>query len=270
MGVEAGGAEGLIRVLHEIGVPVAIISSAVVFGLLRSFNPKIAIAAAILTLTAVAAYIPIELYPKWRDATARSTLAIQPQEFFALSKAGDPVSVVIELRNGESIIDSKKSLFPENSTFKSRALTLVRNKDEGDPPFSVLGSDFPLGTISRNQLNAAGLQIAGSPTDKTSSVLLRTSGKVTVGHEWSIDTDTVLGRVTLRFTKFSGQTAFVSLSSNRLPDPQPKLRQIKSKEYDSFTFDSNYEVEVLVRDANFSETGNEWARFTVISALSAQ
>ncbi len=255
--------DSTLEVLKNIGVPVAIISAAFVTAMLRVVHKKLAIASGIITLISVSLYIPIELIPKARDAISSTSIDIEPDLFHAFTETGKPISVTASCTQGDSIVDTFSSALPDYNSWKNRLLAL--RPHETEQAFYVMSNGHQLGKITYQMLANMGYGRINSIEPCSKPYFLASSKKVYVNSSWPIgDTGTILGRLTLNFTKIEAGKAVVSLESSQMPLPKPDSLSISNKSFDTQTFESSYEVTVQVREANFEIPGKEWAAFNII------
>jgi len=255
--------ENILRVLHEIGVPIAIISSAFVTVFMRSIHNNLAMVSASITLIAVAMYVPIELIPKARDALAETTLEINPNEFVALDALGQPTSVSITTKRGDELLESINIPLSDLSEWKKRTLFLERNASSKS--FFIKAGKLKLGSISDDTITGKGFIRNHDIPDCSKKFHVANSERVFVGQRWSLgNTGTSLGRVSLKFEKIVDGVAKVTIESENFGEPYPQFVTIGNKSYDEQTFEGAYRVTIQVRAADFQKAGSEWAAFTVV------
>lgn len=254
--------ESLFKVLHEIGVPVAIIASAFVTVFMRSIHRTFTLIAASITLIAVAAYVPIELIPKARDALAPTKLRIEPSTFTPMDQSGLPIPISIQTIRGETVLDKVDVPVPELEIWRDRSLVLERHGENHS--FFVKNGPFKLGQLSDDAITAKGFTRDDEVAYCSRKSHVAASDKVYVKSTWSLgETGTPLGIVRLKFHQFKGNSVEVSLKSENFGKPFPRTVWIKKDVYNTQTFQGKYGVTIMVRSANFTTKGEEWATFIV-------
>lgn len=259
--------ESTIKLLSEIGVPVAIIASLIIAIVMRTFEKKVANFAAWVTCISVAVYVFIDLLPKGKDAFFSNTvLTFSPShsdiQVFKLS--GEPTQLSVRAVRGSHILHEQEVPKPSESKINFSPVLLERNENEENDSYYVLRNDFKLGELKGSYLESMGWRKGVIPALQSSFV--KNSARVYVGRIWSIgDTSTPLGELELVFLGFKDGMAEISIKSSTQSTPQPKTILINNKGYDTFSFAGNYTVTVLIREANFvSRSNEEWAAFIVI------
>ena len=253
--------ENLISILKEIGTPVAIISATIVAVFMRKIHDKLGLAAGIITLVAVAAYIPIDLGPKARDAFAKTKIEVSPQKFHSFLLDGSPTEVSILTKRGDETVDELKVPSIGTDHLATRPISLERHPT-GNSFYAVIGQT-KYGIIKDETLESKGFQRYLANSNKPQHI--KSSKRVYIGKTWAIH-NTPLGKLELTFLKIQNGKVLLKLSSSSFGTPQPETIEIANKQFEVQCFEGKYEVTVQVREANFDTKGLEWAAFTIVIA----
>ncbi len=256
----------IINSLGNIGVPTAIIAACFITWMFKTINQKLALASGILTLIIVVIYVPIELFPQARSAFSSYKLEVSSEKVHVFNELGKPTDFTVACKSGDSVIDSLSIDMAQPSSWNSRNLSL-RSVNSGST-YEVSSNGDVLGVITNHTLNNLGYVKSSSivPCSRTSFVA--SSQEVYPGNQWAIgNVNDALGQLTLDFLAIHSGKAVFTLSSSKLASPKPEKLAVQNKSFDRQVFESNYEVTVQVRSADFTKPlGEQWAAFTVIVA----
>lgn len=248
-----------IALLNGLGVPAAIGAALIITISLKKTHPKASGVGAIITLTAVAAFASIDLFPKGRDAFwTAPRIETKPEEFFASSADGNPVAASIGVYRGGTLLVEKKIVPISNDRLLARPLHLQRRADE----FVALNQTVPVGVISDDSIRAAGLVQCCIGGENQSKVLH--TRRVYPGDTIQLDNSSH-GSLKLRFERIGRKGgAVVTLISDALGEPRPREITVENKGNDSQIFQGVHEFLVAVREADFTRE-HPWAAFTVVA-----
>jgi len=252
--------EGVINALNAIGTPVVIIAATAIALLMGKVSNKLAFASGVIAVVSVALYVPIDLYPKARDAWADTKLKVEPNVFNAFGSDMTPTSVSIVGVRGETEVASIIVPAPKEGFFDNKKIMLERNPD-GESFYAMIG-DNKIGVIEDGELESKGFYRT-VPNSQPKSI--ESSKRLYVGSTWTVS-NTPLGKLELTFLKMEKGKVVVKLYSSNFGASQPEEVQISNKQFDVQSFEGKYEVTVQVREADFSVSGSEWAAFTIIIA----
>ena len=250
--------EGLITTLNAIGTPVVIIAAAAVAFVLRSISTQLAIAGGVITLLAVAAYVPIDLYPKARDAWGNIHVEVSPQKFESFSKDMSPTDVSIIVKRGEQEIAKKSIPSPNLEVFSENTIVLKRIAEKDS--FSAMVGTTPIGLISDRELETKGFY---QKTPEKAPQYIASSKAVYKGMSWSFD-NAQLGKVKLTFVGYENGKPLIEVTSSVHGNPQPEKIALANKTFGTLSFNGQYEMTIHIREASLNQTGGEWIAFNVI------
>lgn len=247
--------------LKDIGVPAAIVASVFATLLFKIIDKRLALISGTITILSIAAYTPLELWPKY--VAASEQIKTKPDTYLhpnIKEESKKNKRIYFKDKNSPSIAKTEKKSY---SNQRDKELSI--HKKDSQLGLYISNKDMTLGKISETQLNNIGYAQASSKKDCNKPYFLASSKKVYLNNSWPIgDSQTALGDLQLHFKGIKGGRAIVSLQSSSFSSPQPENMTINNKSFDTQTFQSTYEATVQVREANFEKKGEEWAAFNLI------
>lgn len=253
--------EGYISALHAIGTPVVIIAATAIALLMGRISHKLSVAGGVIALVSVALYVPIDLYPKARDAWGDTVINVTPRSFNAYLSDMSPTSVSIVGMRGETAFASIDIPAPERGFFENKKLVLERNPT-GESFHAKIG-ETKIGVVTDTELESKGFHRVSPSNSQAKDI--ESSKRVYIGSSWSV-ANTLLGKLELTFLRIEKGKVVVKLYSSSYGTPKPETIEISNKHFDVHSFEGIHEVTVQVREADFSVVGKEWAAFTIIIA----
>ncbi|WP_370978247.1 hypothetical protein [Agaribacterium sp. ZY112] len=254
----------LVTSLGDVGVPAAIIAAALVTWIFQPIHKKLSLASGSLTLVTICLYVPIELFPKAQNAFSSAELQLEPEKFFVFNELGKTTDFTASCSSGSRVIAQRVISAAQPPEWPKRKLNMNINPDADSYTLNANGE--AVGVLTEHTLNNLGLVKASSIRTCSRPHFVASSKKVYVGDSWELGhISPNLGQLRLDFQGIQAGKALVSLKSSILAHPKPASLTIANKSFDSQTFESNYELMVQVREADFTRSnGQQWAAFTVI------
>lgn len=254
----------IVTSLGEVGVPAAIISAAVITAVFKPIHQKLALGAGALTLVIIVLYLPVQLYPQYKNMLSKPTLEVSESKVHVFNELGKPTDFSVKCKNGSDVLDTFdiKSNFP--ASWADRDLSLVLHEQSGN--YQVRSNGDLVGMLNAHTLKNLGWVKASNIKPCSRPYFVDSSKKVYVGEQWVIgNVSETIGDLTLQFVAIEKGEAKISLSSSKLSPPKPDSLSIKNKSFDSQVFESKFEIMVQVSQADFTgQLGEQWAAFTVI------
>lgn len=251
--------ESIIGALNNIGTPVVIVASAAIALLIGKISTKLSFYGGVISLISVALYVPIDLYPKARDAFSPVETQIKPENFGAYLSDMTGVDVSVITKRGDDIISELEVAAPEVNLFSNKNVSLER---------SVSGTSFDvaIGQINLGILKDSEIESKGFVRREEKEIVRKnivSSKRIYVGKSWSVQ-HTLAGKLTLKFKKTDRGNVVLKMHSSNYGKSQPETITLPNKQFDIMSFGGDYEVTVYIQAADFSVAGKEWASFTII------
>ena len=120
----------LFKVMQEIGTPIVIITGGLLSALWKKSDVKLASYARVITLVALALYLPIELYSKFNDTKSAPELKIAPTGLYSCQSDGTPSPLTIMLTQGEDTVSCDTIPPFDPQVLSDRDLTLDRDSSK--------------------------------------------------------------------------------------------------------------------------------------------
>ncbi|MEZ9207325.1 hypothetical protein AB6E95_07560 [Vibrio splendidus] len=250
--------EALIGALNNIGTPIVITASTAIALIIGKVSKKLSIAAGVISVIAVGLYVPIDLYPKARDAFAPLEVEVTPKSVLTYSSDMTAVELVINTRRGSKLVSEIRIPKPTEDLFKDKTVSLQRSKSEDS--YDVNVGNVNLGILKDSEIESKGfVRLEANVTPKS----IVSSKRIYVGKSWVVN-NTHVGKLTLQFVKTDKGSVVLKMHSSNFGESHPESITLENKSFDVMSFEGKYEATIYIQAADFSQAGNEWAAFTVI------
>ncbi|MBN1480299.1 hypothetical protein EH223_20125 [candidate division KSB1 bacterium] len=244
-----------IELLAKLGLPSAIVAMVIISYIFKDkFEKltKISLGIAI-GLAALFGIIQIVAWTSGKDVA----LKYSPTEFYALSRAGEPVELNVFVKKSGNTIkaDTIASIDPES--FENRIIVLDSTTGE---KFALLYEGHQQGTLSYEELRSNGWRQAFDlgPGDQQANYWF--THKVYVGDPAPLGKTSDAGDLEIRLKAIRDNQAIVTLALKGGGRPKPPEVGIENKKIGIQDFSGIPTFYIAVREANFKE---QWAAFSV-------
>ncbi|UTM56138.1 hypothetical protein L4174_009780 [Photobacterium sp. CCB-ST2H9] len=250
--------ETLIGALNSIGTPIVIIASTAIAIIIGKVSKRLSVAAGFISVVSVALYVPIDLYPKARDAFEPLEIEVIPKSVLTYSSDMTGIELVIDARQGSKSVAEVRIPKPAEDLFSDKIVSLQRST-YGDS-YDVKVGNINLGMLKDSEIESKGFV---RPEVNVTPKSIVSSKRIYVGKSWVVN-NTQAGKLTLNFVKTDKGGVVLKMHSSNFGESQPESITLENKSFDVMSFEGKYEATVYIQAADFSQAGNEWAAFTVI------
>lgn len=244
-----------IQFLAKLGLPSAIVAMVIISYIFKDkFEKltKISLGIAI-GLAALIGLIQVFTWISGKDVT----LSYSPSEFYALSRAGEPVELNVVVKKSDKTIKADTVASIDPASFVNRIIAL---DSVAGQKFALFYERFQQGTLSFDELRSHGWKQAADTGPGDAHATYWFTYKVYVGEPAPLGKTSDAGDLQILLKGIRNNQAIVTLILKGSRQPKPSEIGIENKKIGTQDFPGLPTFYIAVREANFEE---QWAAFSV-------